>query len=152
PVPERPEACSRSGMSRDSRGCPIRRPSAFQFPLADPPCLSLTLPAIPIRVFNRSDFNADTEKRLGTPPQRSFLKSKASLYTCQLKECMARFIRILDRLRTTRYNPCMDRKPLNFFIYCRKSTEDEDRQILSIDAQLSELNAIAQDNDLIIRE
>ncbi|HWD20821.1 MAG TPA: recombinase family protein [Verrucomicrobiae bacterium] len=28
-------------------------------------------------------------------------------------------------------------------IYCRKSTEDEDRQILSIDAQISELNAIA---------
>ena len=32
---------------------------------------------------------------------------------------------------------------IKHFIYCRKSTEDEDRQMLSIDAQLSELNAIA---------
>ncbi len=32
---------------------------------------------------------------------------------------------------------------LKYLIYCRKSTEDEDRQMLSIDAQLSELNAIA---------
>jgi len=39
---------------------------------------------------------------------------------------------------------------LKFFIYCRKSSEDEDRQILSIDAQLSELNAIAQQNDLTV--
>ncbi len=37
-----------------------------------------------------------------------------------------------------------------FFIYCRKSTEDEDRQILSIDAQLSELNAIARQNGMTI--
>ena len=37
-----------------------------------------------------------------------------------------------------------------YFIYCRKSTEDEDRQILSIDAQISELNAIAAREDLSI--
>src|SRR5258708_8169701 len=41
---------------------------------------------------------------------------------------------------------------LKFFIYCRKSTEDEDRQMLSIDAQLSELNAIASRNGLVIVE
>jgi site-specific DNA recombinase len=37
-----------------------------------------------------------------------------------------------------------------FFIYCRKSTEDEDRQLLSIDAQTSELNAIAAREGLTV--
>jgi len=41
---------------------------------------------------------------------------------------------------------------LKFFIYCRKSTEDEDRQMLSIDAQLSELNSIACQNGLTLGE
>src|ERR1043165_9596000 len=41
---------------------------------------------------------------------------------------------------------------LKHFVYSRKSTEDEDRQILSIDAQLSELNAIAQQNRLTVIE
>ena len=41
---------------------------------------------------------------------------------------------------------------LKYFIYCRKSTEDEDRQMLSIDAQLSELNAIAHQNQLTVVE
>jgi site-specific DNA recombinase len=39
-----------------------------------------------------------------------------------------------------------------YFIYCRKSTEDEDRQILSIDAQISELNAIAARDGLTIAD
>jgi len=39
---------------------------------------------------------------------------------------------------------------LKYFIYCRKSTEDEDRQMLSIDAQLSELHAIARMNGFVV--
>ena len=35
---------------------------------------------------------------------------------------------------------------LKYFIYGRKSSEDEDRQMLSIDAQLSELKSIASKN------
>ncbi|HYV27425.1 MAG TPA: recombinase family protein, partial [Candidatus Eisenbacteria bacterium] len=41
---------------------------------------------------------------------------------------------------------------LKYFIYCRKSSEDDDRQALSIDAQLSELNAIAREHALVIVE
>ena len=39
---------------------------------------------------------------------------------------------------------------LKHFIYCRKSSEDEERQMLSIDAQISELNAIAQKDGLSV--
>jgi site-specific DNA recombinase len=39
---------------------------------------------------------------------------------------------------------------MKHFIYSRKSSEDDDRQALSIVAQLSELNAIAEKNELAI--
>ncbi len=41
---------------------------------------------------------------------------------------------------------------MKHFIYCRKSSEDDDRQALSIVAQLSELDAIARANNLQIVE
>ena len=48
------------------------------------------------------------------------------------------------------YAICYIMSMLKYFIYCRKSTEDEDRQMLSIDAQLSELNTIARENGLSV--
>src|SRR3989344_8761729 len=39
-----------------------------------------------------------------------------------------------------------------FFLYARKSTDVEDKQVLSIDAQLCELRALARKNELEIIE
>ena len=48
------------------------------------------------------------------------------------------------------YVTCYNYSMLKYFTYVRKSSEDEDRQILSIDAQLSELNTIAQQNGMVV--
>ena len=39
---------------------------------------------------------------------------------------------------------------MKYFLYARKSTDVEDKQILSIEAQLAELRALARKNELEI--
>jgi len=43
-------------------------------------------------------------------------------------------------------------KVLKFYLYARKSTEDEERQVMSIEAQLSELEQFAKREQMKIAE
>ncbi len=86
------------------------------------------------RGFEQGKFEPEKKRNREKARKFTFLKKKGASFA---------------RKRTNKYNKAV---MIKYIAYCRKSTDEKDKQIMSIDQQIDELKSFAQRENLEISE